>query len=289
MFERKHEQCICNCKNIQKSALERHEKSNDHVTSMKKAERKRKMPSLIDIDEPGSSGGDTSPISTNDSIVFKTVYYAAKEELPNDKINSLIELQRCNGLDISYRNLSWDTITDMQQTISDDLQRNQINKMKSSPAFSIMLDESQDLGVQKKLAICVRYTTPEGEAATEFLGNIRVENGKAHTIVNTVYDYLTDLGLNMEKIVCLASDGAATMMGQKTGVGVQLVTKYCPFMIHTHCIAHRLALAISDVMKSGDLKELQTFRSRFNTLFWFFNASAVRSTKLEKVHWMTHV
>ena len=73
--------------------------------------------------------------------------------------------------------------------------------------------------------------------------------GKAHTIVSSVIKCLTDLGLDTSKIVSLATDGASTMMGHKTGVGVQIKSKYAPFMVQTHCIAHRLNLAVVDAIK----------------------------------------
>ena len=50
-------------------------------------------------------------------------------------------------------------------------------------------------------------------------------------------------------MVSLATDGASVMTGRKTGVEVQLKSKFP----QTHCIAHRLNLAVSDSIKKNKL------------------------------------
>ena len=57
-------------------------------------------------------------------------------------------------------------------------------------------------------------------------------------------------------------DGAAVMMGRKTGVGTQLQSKHSPFCVQTHCIAHRLNLACTDTIKKEDF--LVKFRDKFS-------------------------
>jgi len=38
------------------------------------------------------------PVSQEDMILFRTVYFAGKEELSNDKVNALLNLQQLNGV-----------------------------------------------------------------------------------------------------------------------------------------------------------------------------------------------
>ena len=47
----------------------------------------------------------------------------AKEEMPTEKVNSLLKLQALNGVEIKYKNLSWDTLTDIQDCLKDSVQR----------------------------------------------------------------------------------------------------------------------------------------------------------------------
>lgn len=64
-------------------------------------------------------------------------------------------------------------------------------------------------------------------------------------------------------------------------MGVQLKAKLSPFLTHSHCIAHRLALACGDALK--DLPVLETFRFKFNSLFHLFTNSAIKTRKPEKI------
>ena len=106
-----------------------------------------------------------------------------------------------------------------------------------------MIDESTNISIQKKLSICVRYVV-NGESQTEFLANVKIDNGYAHTIVRHLVAKLESLNIDKGKMVSLAS-----MFGRKTGVGVQIKSKYSPFLVQTRCIAHRLNLACADAIK----------------------------------------
>lgn len=76
----------------------------------------------------------------------------------------------------------------------------------------------------------------------------------------------------------LATDGAAVMLGRKTGVGVQMQSKYCPYIIQTHCLAHRLNLACNGSVKKNEF--LIKFRDKFNALYYFISASSNRTQTL---------
>jgi hypothetical protein len=57
---------------------------------------------------------------------------------------------------------------------------------------------------------------------------------------------------HMGKLVGFGSDGAANMMGKKTGL-VTLMQHDHPEMISVHCLAHRLELAFKGVFKGDKL------------------------------------
>ena len=137
-----------------------------------------------------------------------------------------------------------------------------------------MIDESTDLSVEQKMSLCVRYMyvlDAYGSPQTSFMRNIYLENGKAHTIVQALCEFLQRKGVDMNTLVGLGKDGAANMIGKHMGVGVQIETKYAPFVIQTHCVANRLAVACMDAVKT--MKQIETFKIRFNILFYHFNAS----------------
>lgn len=155
-----------------------------------------------------------------------------------------------------------------------------MSEILSSVVYAIMIDESTDICVEKHLSICVRYEK-HGESVTKYLANVAVEDGKAHTITNAVIECLSKLGLDPSKMVSLATDGASTMTGKKSVVGVQMRSKYAPFLVQTHCLAHRLNLAVTDSIKKD--KALVKFRDTFSCLYSFMKGSSNRIIKLKAI------
>ena len=164
--------------------------------------------------------------------------------------------------------------------ISDLLTKQLVEKVNSSEYYAILIDESTDISVSKRLSICVRYVT-DGSAETSFLGNCELVAGDAHTITKTLHKFLEGCGIDMSKCTSLATDGASVMMGRKSGVGVQLVSKYSPFLTQTHCVAHRLNLAVTDSIK--DIDTLKKFKDKFSSIYNYMSASANRCYELKNM------
>ena len=152
--------------------------------------------------------------------------------------------------------------------------------MHNSEFYALMMDKSTDLAIQKHLSVCIRYVK-YGEQTTKFLTNVNIDDGKAHTIVSELTQCLLSLGLDATKLVSIATDGAATMTGKKTGVAVQVRSKLSPFVVATHCIAHRLNLAVTDSLKKDTT--LERFREKFSALYVFMSGSSNRTATLKKV------
>ena len=168
--------------NIQMSSITRHNSSIEHKNACASAENKQ---SDCRDQEDNRALGDPD-ISEEDRVVFNTVYHTAKEQEPSEKVNRHLELQRKNDLDTKYQNISPKTVTEMQEAICNVLTENLVSNINNSPVYSIMLDESTDITVEKKLSICVRYVNKMGKAETTFLCNVPLADGCAHTIVSTV-------------------------------------------------------------------------------------------------------
>ena len=121
----------------------------------------------------------------------------------------------------------------------------------------------------------------KGKAETTFLCNVPLADGCAHTIVSTVSEHFESLGIDLSKCTSLATDGAAVMMGKRLGVWVQMQSKYSPFCIQTHCIAHRLNLACTDTIKKDEY--MVKFRDKFDALYHFITASHSRVSTLKRI------
>ena len=143
-----------------------------------------------------------------------------------------------------------------------------------------MIDESTDITVQKHLSVCIRYVC-KGAPVTKFLTNASLDDGKTHTVANVTVKCLEEFGLKLFNMVSLATDSASVMTGRKTGVGVQLKSKYSQFSTQTHCIAQRLNLAVSDSIKINEV--LKKLKDKFDNLYHFISGSSIRTTLLQKL------
>ena len=83
-------------------------------------------------------------------------------------------------------------------------------------------------------------------------------------------DVVKTWGLDMKKCVGFGSNRAASMVGKKLRVAVQL-KKINPFLTFTHCVAHRTNLAALEASKNQSCKEMSTaIDSMLNTLVGLF-------------------
>ena len=72
------------------------------------------------------------------------------------------------------------------------------------------------------------------------------------TITRTIEEEMTKSGLDSQKFLSLASDGASVMVGKNCGVSA-LLKRDNPRLINVHCICHRLALACGDSSNDIDI------------------------------------
>jgi hypothetical protein len=144
-----------------------------------------------------------------------------------------------------------------------------IQAIKCSPAFSIIIDESTDTGDKSNMALRIKYfqndvgdneNVPPHRVCMAFVQCLRCTGGgSAGALVKVVLDFLTGRGVDAEKMVVLATDGASVMTGAESGVTTRLKKLKNPHMISIHCVAHKLALVANAAMDSSP--ELTAFET----------------------------
>jgi len=95
-------------------------------------------------------------------------------------------------------------------------------------------------------------------ATTEYLTCVKLLATIADAITTVLLGVMTTLGLDVQRMVGFCSDGAATMVGVKSGVTARLKAVN-PRIVAVRCVAHRTALVMSDIAKSSP--ELQAVDS----------------------------
>ena len=207
---------------------------------------------------------------------LRTAYYICKQGLAIDKFSSLMELQKLNGAPITTHYNHHEQVEEMIAACSKTLEATLKRAMGAADFISIIVDESCDVAVFKKLIIYVKLVV-DGKVQVMFAENKDVPDGKAATIFAAIMDFLENNDVPQEKLAGLGSDGAKVMTGVYAGVGVQLKERY-PILVHVHCMAHRLALAVSQ--SAGEIPQLRLYQSDINCIYTHYQNSSVKYNKL---------
>lgn len=122
--------------------------------------------------------------------------------------------------------------------------RNDLINVLKTTDFSVMVDESTDIGMQKTMCILARYVQPSnGFVKTELLDLIKL-NAKDCTAENLYIHFrqiLTEADIPLKNIIGLASDGASVMLGANNFFASRLISEV-PKVTVIRCICHTSAI-----------------------------------------------
>jgi hypothetical protein len=220
---------------------------------------------------------------------MKCLYWMAKNEIAHTtKYVPLLELARslgCTYFDnlrvggnatYTSERIIQEFILYMARQIETDV----LEQLISSPYISLMCDETTDIAVLKQMVIYGKYLTNSGETRTVFLQITDLFDGRAETIEKALLQFCETAGIDIRKVMGFGSDGAAVMIGRKSGVSTRLKV-HNPLMVNIHCVAHRLALAAAQA--SDSIPYLQKFKKTIHNLYLFYHNSSVRMSGLHSM------
>lgn len=159
---------------------------------------------------------------------FLSVYSLAKEEMANKKFLSLLTLLEMLGLDNRkhFRHRSTGSTIEIFLTLGTVLKQRVVEALKKSKAFGLLVDEVTEIAVMEQLIAFAQYISDDGEAMVKllFASNVLEDSSSAYaeTITKCITDSLDRCELDILKLMCLVSDGAKVMTGQRTGVAARL-------------------------------------------------------------------
>lgn len=118
---------------------------------------------------------------------------------------------------------------------------------KKAVAYSILSDETADVGGKEQMSMGVRFFDEKKEIVREdFLGYVQLEAMDANTISRAIAQFIENCGLDPVKCVGQGYDGCSTMAGVRAGVQTILQNKF-PKGLYFHCASHKLNLIINAV------------------------------------------
>ena len=163
--------------------------------------------------------------------------------------------------------------------MSDCVERELLSKVRASPSVGILCDESTDSANIKQLVVFARYVF-KGKPYTSFLQMVDIDDGKASTITKSLLSVLRRCEIPVTSVFGFGSDGAAVMVGRRSGVATQL-KEHNPEIVSLHCGAHRLALASSQAAQH--VPYLKTFDAHLIALYYHFKNSPVREAAFHEI------
>lgn len=98
-----------------------------------------------------------------------------------------------------------------------------LNQKLKATVFGIIIDETNDVSTEKKLAVVVQYYNFEDKKlVVEVLDLIECPNGTAESISTTLIDLLKSVECHLNNCVGFSSDTCNVMFRAKNSVSVQL-------------------------------------------------------------------
>jgi hypothetical protein len=151
--------------------------------------------------------------------------------------------------------LSRNTVASRINEIADNLRIQLSSTISTFGAYSIAIDESTDVQDIAQLAIFIRGCNVKLKVTEELLEIVPMHDTTTGAdIFEALMEVINKYKLPLEKLVCLATDGAPAMTGNTKGVVAKIKEK-CKeygnsYLEHFHCIIHQEALC-SKVLNIG--------------------------------------
>ena len=194
----------------------------------------------------------TEKENTTDDVLFKafySLYWLAKEEIPNPKFTLLLSLLEHLGLEaMKYLNHQPPCAVREIFLVAGQVIFNSIlQKLHNANFWGLLCDDVTDISVKEQFVCFAQFFNSQCSVLhTDFLFVENVlkdsDSANAETLFTLLTNKMTELNMEINKVSSLVSDGASVMLRSRTGLTAQL-KEVNSRIISIHCICHMLALA----------------------------------------------
>lgn len=189
-----------------------------------------------------------------DGVMVKEAFVEAAEVLFDDFKNKTEILSA-----IKEVQLSRPTVTRRVEIISRDLETKLKNDIADCKYFSLQFDESTDVTDTAQLCVFIRLVFSDMSAKEELLTMLALkESTRGEDIYTAFMSYVNETELPIYKLLCITTDGAPSMTGNKNGfVALCRANDDFPSFFAFHCIIHQQVLC-SKILNIKDVMSIVT-------------------------------
>lgn len=161
-----------------------------------------------------------------------------------------------------------------------------VAKILKQKMFSILIDESTDISVNKLLCVNVKYVNDDGIVCDKLLELITLDarNSNAENLFSAFKKCLETKDIPIKNIIGFASDNASVMLGKNNSFLTRLQTETNTLIV-LPCICHSSALVASNACS----KLPRTPEEFVRNLASYFSCSAKRSAELAEMQIFFHM
>ncbi len=117
----------------------------------------------------------------------------------------------------------------------------QLKQELGNSYFSVIMDESTDIGQDKMMAYCIRYyNITLKKIVVDFLGFQLVSSATGEILYENFFKFFEDAGIDLNKMIAIATDGASNLCGKNNSLFSRLKDKF-PKLVLLKCVCHSLA------------------------------------------------
>ena len=223
---------------------------------------------------------------------FDIAYFMAMEQISFHKFPGICELERRrHGVNIGTNYTTETSARSFIHFMAEAQRKKLVTVLQQAKFFSILLDGSTDSRNIENELLLVVWLDKDGQTngervvtRTSYLKVTRPLTATAKGIFDVLQTALQGLGISAisreecAKIVGIGTDGASANIA---GAGLKgLVEKEIPWVVWMWCMAHRLELAVKDVLKHTHFELVNNMLLR---LYFLYESSPKKCRELEEI------
>lgn len=240
--------CVsCDCSlTCGKSELIKHSKGKKHVQKLKLISKNKNLTEFFKPITKKSEGEDRevqnfeirlSAFFAEHNVALQIVDHLVpllQQIVPDSKIiqKAVLGRQKCTSI---IKNVLAPSVT---EELVDILKENK---------FSILLDESTDVGLNKTMCLLMRFVHPKiGNIHTQLLELLHLDarDCRAENLYQEFKNLLAKFDIPITNVIGMASDGASVMVGKNNSFASRLL-QVCPNATVLKCVCHISAIIAS--------------------------------------------